>query len=147
MISKTISCLVRGVQALVSLVIMALVGHMISTSGWNMLPREGGNAAEVNYAMFLAVWTLLAMTIFIPVALGLVRLEERLRSGPAFLDGLTTLFYFSGGVALASAMGIHSCTFDSVCSLPGLTHHAFFLLQTINRMTHKCLTFRLKYDP
>jgi hypothetical protein len=91
---------------------------MISTSGWNMIPRQGGNAAEVNYAMFLAVWTILEMLVFIPVALKPPRTEDLLFA-QTILDGLSTLFYFSGGVALSAAMGIHSCTcfYCGLCSI------------------------------
>ena len=68
MVSKTITLIVRAVQTLFSTIIMALSGNMISTSGWNQIPRQGGNAAEVNYAMFISVFTLMSMLVFVPVA-------------------------------------------------------------------------------
>jgi hypothetical protein len=108
MISKTITCIVRGAQAVFAIVILGLVGNMISTSGWNMIPRQGGNAAEVNYAMFLGVWTLLGMALFIPFALR-PSTEPAILVAIGALDGLTALFYMCGGIALAAAMDIHSC--------------------------------------
>jgi hypothetical protein len=107
-ISRTITCIVRVAQAVLAVVIMGLVGNMISTSGWNMIPRQGGNAAEVNFAMFLAVWTLLSMVAFIPAALFPPN-DEKIFMAIAALDGLTTLFYMSGAIALAAAMNIHDC--------------------------------------
>jgi hypothetical protein len=88
---------------------MALVGSMISTSGWNQIPRQGGNAAEVNYAMFLSVWTLFSMLVFVPVALDYGHFDELLVAALAF-DGLSLLFYMCGGIALAAAMNVHSCS-------------------------------------
>jgi hypothetical protein len=108
MVSKSITCLMRGTQAVFAIVIMSLTGHMISTSGWNMLPRQGGNAAEVNYSMFLGVWTVLLMAYFIPLALR-PRKDEMFLIATTALDSLTSLFYMCGGIALAAAMNIHSC--------------------------------------
>lgn len=69
---------------------------------------SGGNPAEVNYAMFLGVWTLLSMALFIPLALKPQSKESYLIS-TTVLDGLTTLFHMCDAIALAAAMGIHNC--------------------------------------
>ncbi|KAH0563376.1 hypothetical protein GP486_002066 [Trichoglossum hirsutum] len=108
MISKTITLMLRGFQALMAVIIMALAGHMISTSGWNQLPRHGGNAAEVNYAIFLSVFALLWMLVFVPVALS-SGTDKELAIAVLVGDGLLALFYMCGGIALAAAMNIHSC--------------------------------------
>jgi hypothetical protein len=123
-LSKFISCIVRGIQTLFAALIIALVGSMITDSGYNMIQPiggypdnnypSGGNPAEVNYAMFLGVWTLLSMSLLIPLALKPQSKESYLIT-TTVLDGLTALFYVCGGIALAAAMGIHSCNnFDYV---------------------------------
>jgi hypothetical protein len=107
-VSRTITCVVRVAQTVLAVVIIALVGRMISTSGWNMIPKQGGNAAEVNFAMFLGVWTLLTMFAFIPAALWPPE-DENYFIPIAALDGLTAVFYMSGAIALAAALNIHNC--------------------------------------
>jgi hypothetical protein len=119
LISKITSCIIRGTQTLFAAVIIALIGNMISNSGYNMIEPiggyssdrnhpSGGNPAEVNYAMFLGVWTLLSMALFVPLTLS-PKSEERYLIATTALDGLTALFYMCDAIALAAAMGIHNC--------------------------------------
>jgi hypothetical protein len=133
MIPKTISYIIRGIQTLFAVVIIALTGNMISNSGWNIIEPlndtssqdlpSGGNPAEVNYAMFLGAWTLISMGLFIPLTLK-PRREERYLIGLTVLDGLTALFYMCGGFALAAAMGIHSCSNEDYIVQNRITNNA-----------------------
>ncbi|KAI9866986.1 MAG: hypothetical protein M1813_000384 [Trichoglossum hirsutum] len=110
MVSKTITLIVRAIQVIMSAIIMALAGHMISTSGWNQIPRKGGNAAEVNYAMFVCVFALISMPLFVTAALKeRGRVISEILYATFAVDVLNLLFFLCGGIALAAAMGVHSC--------------------------------------
>ena len=97
---------------------MALVGNMIQQA-------IGGNPSIVNYAMFVAVFSMLTLLYQIAATLneGFVVLPVL----PLVCDALNTLFFLVGGIALAAYLGVHSCM-DAVRStdLPRL--HARVLL-------------------
>ena len=80
---------------------MAISGNMIAQS-------VGGNPSEVNFAMFCAVFAMLSLFYLIPATL-----KEGFSFHPLILiavDVLNTLFFFCGGVALAAALKVHSCS-------------------------------------
>ena len=120
-ISKTISVIVRGLELLWAILILALVGHMISTSGWNQIPRKGGNASIVNYCMFVGVLTLLSLTYFIPIIFISIH-EEYQVLATIGLDALNVLFYMCGAIAMAALMGVHSCSNEAYTKSNGVTN-------------------------
>lgn len=115
MISKTIASIMRGTQLLMSLVIIALVGDIISNSYWNQVPRGAGNPVEINFAMFIGVWGLVSEFIFFPLIFFADETEQAIYLA-AGLDGLNAIFCMSGGISLAAAMNIHSCLDSSYTS-------------------------------
>lgn len=65
-----------------------------------------GNPSIVNYTMFVAIFGALSLLYLIPttakesLAVPIVTLA---------LDGLNTLFWLIGGIALAAELDVHSC--------------------------------------
>jgi uncharacterized membrane protein len=80
--------------------IISLVGNMIADA-------IAGNPSIVNYTMFVAVFSLLSLFYLIAatVSEGFVIIPIL----PIIIDGLNTLFFFVGGIALAAYLGVHSC--------------------------------------
>ena len=104
------SFVVRLLQGLWAVIIMGLVGSMIALSFWNQIPPKGGNAAEVNYCMFCATFTLVSLAVCIPLTVWVTEETETRNSFIILVfDALNLIFYFSGAVAMAAAMGVHSC--------------------------------------
>ena len=114
MLSKTV-CVVRGIQTFFAVLVIGVVGDMIFTSDWN------GNASEVNYAMFLGVWTLVSMAYFIPIALR-PTYEKHFFITTAVLDFLSAVFYTGGAIRLADVMGVHSCKDEKYTSTNPVTN-------------------------
>lgn len=127
----------RILQAIFALIITGLVGSMISTSGWNAIPSTGGNAAPVNYAIFLGIWTLLLTPFFVWACVRMC--PQPRRETPAeqdsreqrtllflrislILDVLSVIFVFSGAVAMSAALGVHSCNNEAYSSTNGITN-------------------------
>ena len=65
-----------------------------------------GNPSVVNYQIFVGAFSFLSLMYLFPSTC-----VERLRHKTItlVLDGLNTLFFFAGGVALAARLGVHSC--------------------------------------
>ena len=79
---------------------MSLVGNMIATA-------FSGNPSIVNYDMFVSVFAMLSLFYLIPASI-----NESFMIHPLLvvgLDVLNAIFYFCGGVAMASYLGVHSC--------------------------------------
>lgn len=110
MISKTISCIIRGTQVVFAVVIISLVGDIFANSYWNQIPRGEGNPSQINYSMFLGVWTLLSACYFFPTILWPPVVKQPFLYVTAGLDALNVIFYMGDAIALAAAMNIHSCT-------------------------------------
>lgn len=85
---------------------MALTGNMIAEA-------IGGNASIVNYCMFVAVISMLAL--FYLFAVSIKPDFAMIPILPLILDALLTLFFLIGGIALAAELDVHSCS-DLVCS-------------------------------
>ena len=91
--------LLRGSQFLWTLLITALIGNVIASA-------FAGNPSSINYAIFVAVFSWIAMfygfaaafmdSLAIPVVL-------------IAMDVLAALFTFIAGVVLAAKLGVHSC--------------------------------------
>lgn len=88
---------------------MALVGNMIATS-------FAGNPATVNYTMFVAVFAM--VTLFYLIAIAFNESFTGHAIIPLVLDGLNVLLWFAAAVALASGLGVHSCS-NGVCLSSG----------------------------
>lgn len=87
-------------QFLWTLLILALTGNMIHEA-------KAGNPSIVNYVMFVAVFAILSL-----VYLTLASVKPSFAVSPLLLvlvDGLCTLFFLIGGIALAAKLGVHSC--------------------------------------
>ena len=80
---------------------MALVGNMIASA-------LGGNPSIVNYSMFVAVLSMLSLVYQIAA----LHSESFvvMSAIPVVVDGLNTLFFLAGGIALAAYLQVHSCT-------------------------------------
>lgn len=87
---------------------MALTGNMIAEA-------VGGNASIINYCMFVAVISMLAL--FYLFAVSIKPDFVILPILPLIMDALLTLFFLIGGIALAAELDVHSCG-NSVSSLP-----------------------------
>ncbi|KZF18949.1 non-classical export protein Nce102 [Xylona heveae TC161] len=99
-VSKLVNLTARSFQFIWTVIIMGLVGNMIATANHN-------NTAVVNYAMFVAAFSLFTLFYTIPASF-----KEGLSFHPIILlvvDLLNTIFFFCAGVALASKLRVHSC--------------------------------------
>ncbi|KAI9708178.1 MAG: hypothetical protein M1820_004132 [Bogoriella megaspora] len=99
--AQLINTVMRGLQFIWTLLIMALVGNMIATA-------FSGNPSIVNYDMFVSVFGMLSLFYLIPATL-----RDSFMIHPIFmivLDVLNTIFFFCGGVATAAELHVHSCS-------------------------------------
>lgn len=86
---------------------MILIGNMIDVS-------YGNNPSAVNYAMFVSVFAIVTLIYLVLIAFNDSFTGFALI--PVVLDALNVLFFFCGGVTLASDLGVHSCD-NQVCDL------------------------------
>ena len=87
-------------QILWTVLILALTGNMIHEA-------KAGNPSIVNYVIFVAVFAIVSL-----VYLTLASAKPSFAVSPLLLvlvDGLCTLFFLIGGIALAAKLGVHSC--------------------------------------
>lgn len=79
---------------------MALVGNIIADA-------TSGNPSIINYVMFVAVFAMLSLFYLIAGTIN----EAFAISGifMVIVDGLNTLFFLIGGIALAAYLHVHSC--------------------------------------
>ena len=85
---------------------MALIGNMISMA-------LGGNPSIVNYVMFVAVFSMLTLIYqMAQIHSDSFQVHSIL---PVALDGLNTLFFLVGGIAMAGYLHVGSCS-DPVSS-------------------------------
>ncbi len=79
---------------------MALVGNMIADA-------IAGNPSIINYVMFVAVFGMLSLFYLI-----VGTINEAFAISGIFMviaDGLNTLFFLIGGIAMAAYLKVHSC--------------------------------------
>jgi hypothetical protein len=101
MVSRALNLILRGLQFLFILIVLALIGAMIAQA-------SSGNPATVNYNMFVAVFAMLSLFYLIPATW-----NDSFTGHPIIplaLDALNTLFIFAGATALAAGLGVHSCS-------------------------------------
>ncbi|KAI9784298.1 MAG: hypothetical protein M1839_002359 [Geoglossum umbratile] len=91
----------RCVQAFCTLIILALVGNMIHEA-------THGNPSVVNYQIFVGAFSSLSL-IFLIASVKFEGLRDA-KLAVVILDWLNTLFFFAGGVSLATKLGVHSCS-------------------------------------
>jgi len=101
----------RASQFLWTLLIMALIGNVIADA-------IGGNAASINYAMFVSVISWIALLYGLGAAL-----FERLAIPILLLvlDGLVMVFSFTSAIVLAARLHARSCTNWAYLSTNALT--------------------------
>jgi len=96
-----INVIFRAFQFLWALLIMSLIGNMLAD-------YSGGSPAIVNYSMFIAVFAMVSLFFLIPAT---IKSEWGILGFlPFTLDLLNTLFFFTGGIAFAAELHVHSCT-------------------------------------
>jgi len=101
MVSRIFNLGLRGFQFFCTVIIMALVGSMISST-------RGADPAIINFDMFVAVFAMLSL-IYLTAA----TFSENFEFHPVImlaLDVLNTLWFFIGAVATAAILGLHSCS-------------------------------------
>lgn len=98
--ANIINLSLRALQFLLTLIILALTGNMIHDA-------IGGNPSIVNYCMFVAVVSMLSLIYSVAVTVNPA--FSFVPQLPIAVDALNTLFFFIGGIALASYLGVHSC--------------------------------------
>jgi len=91
----------RGAEFIFTLIIMALVGHIIATA-------FAGNPSLINYDMFVAVFSMLSLFYLIAIAFDDSFTFHKFV--PAGFDLLNVLFFFCAAVAMAAELGAHSCS-------------------------------------
>ncbi|KAG9515236.1 hypothetical protein E4T50_12510 [Aureobasidium sp. EXF-12298] len=113
MVVKILNLAMRAFQFIWALLIMSLVGNMIATA-------YSGNPSIVNYDMFVSVFAMLSLFYLIPASI-----KESFMIHPLLvvgLDVLNAIFYFCGGVAMASYLGVHSCGNSSYTQSNSITN-------------------------
>jgi hypothetical protein len=98
-------------QAFCTLIILALVGNMIHEA-------THGNPSVVNYQIFVGAFSSLSL-IFLIASVKFEGLRDA-KLIVVILDWLNTLFFFAGGVSLATKLGVHSCSNQVGCIFVGL---------------------------
>lgn len=98
----------RASQFIWTLLIMALIGNVISEA-------FSGNAASINYAMFVSVFAWIALLYGLGAAF-----VEKLAFPLALLvlDGLAMIFSFCSAIALSARLHARSCSNEVSFSLP-----------------------------
>lgn len=125
--AHSIDPIANCVQFLFTLIIMAITGNIIDTA-------FSGNPSVINYAMFVAVFSML--TLFYAIAICFKEEMTFHKLVPSVLDLLNAVFFFCLGVALAAELGAHNCN-NAVSSLNALSRTAS---DTSNRLTHAQIT-------
>ncbi|KAJ4369738.1 hypothetical protein N0V83_005501 [Neocucurbitaria cava] len=106
---------VRGVQALLSVVVLGLMAYVSSwwSSHWRQL-----SPSEVNFMIFAPAWSILALTalLVIPMKFSHLLASPAARYGMLGLEALTMLFWFGGFIAMAVFLSDRIC-FGTVCDV------------------------------
>ena len=79
---------------------MALVGNMI-------FDAVAGDPSIVNYAMFVAVFSMLSLFYLVAATVKDLTIIPWL---PLVVDALNMIFFLVGGIALAADLKVHSCS-------------------------------------
>ncbi|KAL3460774.1 marvel domain-containing protein [Aspergillus heterothallicus] len=97
---RIIQIALRIWQFVWTLLVMALIGNMIAES-------FAGNPATVNYAMFVAAFSMFTLFYLIPASINLDWAIHPIIM--IVLDTLNTIFFFTSAIALAAKLECHSC--------------------------------------
>jgi len=111
-----VNWVLRIVEFVFSVIVLALTSAMVAQK-----PDGQGTSSQVNYLIFASVFSLL--TWFYSVIT--VQWFTDNLGAPVIilaLDLLNTLFYFCGGIALAAALGVHSCGDPIYLATNGITN-------------------------
>jgi len=115
MVARPLNLILRGVQFLIVIIIMSLVGNVIAMA-------FAGNPSLINYDMFVAAFALLSL-----IYLLLIAWNESFTGHPVFpviIDLLNVIFLFCAAVATAAELGVHSCSNDHYTASNHLTNGA-----------------------
>ena len=142
MVSKTISFLIRGTEALFAVILLGLVGSIITHSNENQYTKDGstkdntrggtGNVSQINMAIWCALFSLVSNFWLVGVVSYLAhRQPENQDRWTAYTltwllcvllpEGLNIIFYFSDAIALADGLGVHSCANPTYTTQNGIT--------------------------
>ena len=106
--------ILRALQFFFSVILLAMAAALVANQ------PSGGSPSQINYDVFVAVFALLtwfytvAASTWSPDGIGAPILIIA-------LDALNTLFFFAGGIAMAVALGVHSCGNDAYVLSNGIT--------------------------
>jgi hypothetical protein len=94
--------IIRSLQLVFSIIVLSLAAALVANQ------PSGGSPSQINYSVFVGVFALL--TWFFSVIVSTL-LSDGLGSPVILLalDSLNALFFFCGGVAMATALRVHSC--------------------------------------
>ncbi|KAJ9354082.1 hypothetical protein DTO282E5_3944 [Paecilomyces variotii] len=102
MVARTVGLVLRSLEFVFTLIVMALVGNMIAQA------FDGGNPASVNYAMFTSAFSMVSLFLLFPMTWepewGLHAII------PIILDTLNAIFFLTSGIVLAARLEAHSCS-------------------------------------
>ncbi|GAD96894.1 non-classical export protein Nce102, putative [Paecilomyces variotii No. 5] len=116
MVVKAVGLVLRAMEFLWTLLVMALVGNMIAQA------FHGGNPASVNYAMFTSAFSMVSLFLLVPMTW---KPEWGLHAiVPIVLDALNAVFFFTSGIVLAARLGAHSCSNRSYLLHNGVTQNS-----------------------
>ncbi|OAL55368.1 hypothetical protein IQ07DRAFT_639052 [Pyrenochaeta sp. DS3sAY3a] len=106
---------VRGVQAVLSLVVLGLMAYV--SSWWSTHWRQS-SPSEVNFLIFAPSWTILALVplVVLPLRFSHLTTSTAAKYGILALEMLTMLFWFGGFIALAVFLSDRIC-FGTVCDV------------------------------
>jgi len=95
--------ILRLVQFTFAVIVLGLSGALVASQ------PTGGSPSQINYAVFTAVFALLTWFWIMPTSI----LAPDTLGSPficLILDAVNALFFFAGGIALAVAIRVRSCT-------------------------------------
>ncbi|OAX83600.1 hypothetical protein ACJ72_02029 [Emergomyces africanus] len=98
---RTVNLALRGIQLILTVIIMALIGNMISEA-------FHGSAATVNYILFVSAFTMLTL-----IYLFAAGISEAFIVHPVLvflIDLLNAIFIFCGAIALPSKLRARDCS-------------------------------------
>ena len=93
---------VRALQFFIDVIVISMAAALVANQ------PKGGSPSQINYSVFVGVFSLLSLLYSLIASsfwwdwIGAPRFI-------ALLDLLNSLFFFCGGIAMAVAMGVHSC--------------------------------------
>ncbi|CRL20348.1 MARVEL-like domain [Penicillium camemberti] len=112
----------RAWEFLWTLLIMALIGNMIAEA-------FSGNPATVNYAIYVAVFSMFTLIYLIPASFNIDWAGHPIIM--IIVDALNCVFFFCAAIALAAKLECHSCNNQDYLRNNEITNGS-------NNMTKRC---------